>query len=179
VPERVHWCLPTTHAVDTPDDAKRMVRWYQQRWVIEQVFRTMKTDGVDVETSQITTPNSLLKLVVVALIAAIRIMQMVIARDGSTGQPLTDAIGDPAEVPALQAINGRLQGRTEKQKNPYDPASLAWYVWIGARLGGWPAYTSKGYKPAGPKIIARGMKKLDAMVEGFLLANHSAVTRLP
>jgi hypothetical protein len=173
--QRVRWCLLTTHAVDTPDDARRMVRWYQLRWTIEPVFRTMKTGGVDVETSQITTPNSLLKLVVVALIAAIRIMQMVIGRDGSTGQPLTDVIAEPAEVPALQAINATLQGRTEKLQNPYDPASLPWYAWIAARLGGWSGYTSKGYKPAGPKIIARGLKKLDAMVRGFLLANHSAV----
>ena len=74
--QRVHWCLLTTHAVNTADDAKRMVRRYQMRWTIEQVFRTMKTDGMDVQTSQITTPNSLLKLIVVALIAAIRIMQM-------------------------------------------------------------------------------------------------------
>jgi len=84
-------------------------------------------------------------------------------------------IAEPAEVPALQAINATLQGRTEKLQNPYDPASLPWYAWIAARLGGWSGYTSKGYKPAGPKIIARGLKKLDAMVRGFLLANHSAV----
>jgi len=177
--QRVHWCLLTTHAVNTADDAKRMVRWYQMRWTIEQVFRTMKTDGMDAQTSQITTPNSLLKLIVVALIAAIRIMQMVTGRDGKTGQPLTDAIADPAEVPALQAINATLQGRTEKLKNPHDPASLAWYAWIAARLGGWAGYTSSGYKPPGPKIMARGLKKLDAIVLGYSLANRSALTGLP
>ena len=36
----------------------RIVAWYRLRWTIEQVFRTMKTDGVDVETSQITTPGT-------------------------------------------------------------------------------------------------------------------------
>ncbi len=177
--QRIHWCLLTTHAVDTPDEAKQIVAWYRMRWTIEQVFRTMKTDGVDVETSQITTPGSLLKLVTVALIAAIRVMQLVVGRDGSTGQMLTDVIADPVEVPALQAINTTLQGRTEKLKNPHDPASLAWYAWIVARLGGWSGYTSKGYKPPGPKIMARGLKKLDAMVEGYLLANRSVLTGLP
>jgi hypothetical protein len=177
--QRIHWCLLTTHAVTTADDAKQMVAWYRMRWTIEQVFRTMKTDGVDVETSQLTSPGNLLKLVTVALIAAIRVMQLVIGRDGSTGQQLTDVVDDPAQVPALQAINASLQGRTQKLKNPHDPASLAWYAWIAARSGGWSGYTSKGYKPPGPKIMARGLKKLDAMVEGYALANRSALTGLP
>jgi hypothetical protein len=179
VQERVHWCLLTTHTVRTAAESMEIVRWYRLRWTIEQVFRTMKTDGVNVETSLITTAVSLLKLVTIALIAAIRVMQVVTGRDGSTGQPLTDVVADPVEVPALRAINRSLEGRTAKLKNPFDPASLAWYSWIAARLGGWSGYTSKGYKPAGPKIMVRGLKKLDAMVQGFLLANRSKVTGLP
>ena len=177
--DRIHWCLLTTHEVTTAADAMRIVKWYRLRWTIEQVFRTMKTDGVDVETSQITTPGSLLKLVTIALIAAVRVMQLVMGRDGSTGQPLTDVVADPAEVPALRAINGTLEGRTEKLKNPFDPASLAWYAWIAAPLGGWSGYTSKGYRPAGPKIIGRGLKKLDLLVEGWLLGTRSGLTGLP
>jgi hypothetical protein len=177
--DRVHWCLLTTHAVTSVADALRMVRWYRLRWTIEQLFRTMKTDGVNVETSQITTPGSLLKLVTVALIAAVRIMQLVNGRDGQTGQLLMDVINDPAEVPALAAINKTLEGRTAKLKNPFDPTSLAWYAWIAARIGGWSGYTSKGYKPAGPKTMARGLKRLDAMVDGWMLANRSELTRLP
>ena len=155
------------------------MRWYCLRWIIEQVFRTMKTDGVAVETSQITTPCSLLKLMIVALIAAIRVMQLVLGRDGSTRQPLTDVINDPADVAALPAINATLEGRTEKLKNPHDPASLARFAWIVARLGGWPGYTSRGYKPPGPKTMARGLKRLDAMVIGYRLADRSALTGLP
>jgi hypothetical protein len=176
--QRVHWCLLTTHAVGSAAEAARVVGWYRLRWIIEQVFRTMKTDGVDVETSQITTPGSLLKLVTVALLAAIRVMQLVIGRDGSTAQKLTD-VAELIEVPALRAISTSLEGRTEKLKNPFDPASLAWYAWIAARLGGWSGYTSKGYKPAGPKTMARGLKRLDAMVHGWMLANRSALVGLP
>jgi hypothetical protein len=176
--QRVHWCLLSTHTVSTPEEAMQLVGWYRLRWTIEQVFRTMKTDGVDVETSQITTPGSLLKLVVIALIAAIRVMQLVMGRDGSTGQRLTD-VADPIELPALQAINASLEGRTEKLRNPFDPSTLAWYAWIAARLGGWSGYTSKGYKPAGPKTMARGLKRLDPMVAGWRLANHSALVGLP
>jgi hypothetical protein len=173
--EAVHWCLLTTHAVTTAAEAMQVVRWYRLRWTIEQVFRTMKTDGIDVETSQITTPGSLLKLVTVALIAAVQVMQLVIGRDGSTGQPLSDVVADAEEIPALLAINASLEGKTDKQKNPHDPASLAWYAWIAGRLGGWSGYTATGYRPPGPKIMARGLRQLAPMVRGWLLANHSAL----
>jgi Transposase DDE domain len=176
--ERVHWCLLTTHTVQTQEDARRIVAWYQMRWIIEQVFRTLKSAGVEVESSQITRPANLLKLTVVALIAAVRVMQLVLARDGSTGQSLSDA-AEPADVPALQAINATLEGRTDKLKNPFDVTNLAWLAWIAARLGGWSGYTSRGYRPAGPKTIARGLKLLDPMVAGWRLANRSALLGLP
>lgn len=176
--QRVHWCLLTTHAVDSLQDAQRIVGWYQQRWIIEQVFRTLKSAGVEVETSQIVRPANLLKLVMVALIAAVRVMQLVLARDGNTGQSLSDG-AETADVPALRAINASLEGRTEKLKNPFDPTSLAWLAWIVARLGGWSGYTSRGYRPAGPKTIARGLKQLDPMVAGWKLANRSALLGLP
>ena len=173
----LHWCLLTTHAVGSAAEALQIVAWYRLRWIIEQVFRTMKTDGVDVETSQITTPLSLAKLVTVALIAAVRVMQLVIGRDGSTGQSIED-VADPAELPALRAINASLEGPSDKLKNPFDPALLAYYAWIAARLGGWSGYTSKGYRPPGPKTMARGLKRLDAMVQGWMLANRSELVGL-
>ncbi|MDP2414315.1 hypothetical protein [Daejeonella sp.] len=39
--------------------------------------------------------------------------------------------------------NVRLQGRTEKQKNPYSTKDLKRYAWVLARLGGWKGYESK------------------------------------
>jgi len=174
----VHWCLLTTHAVTTPADARQIVTWYQQRWVIEQVFRTLKTDGIGVEKSQIIEARSFVKLAVVALIAAVRVMQIVLGRDSSTGQPMTD-VADPGDAPALAAISRKLEGKTEKLKNPHHPQSLAWLAWIVARLGGWSGYTSKGYKPAGPKTIFRGLTQLDGMLEGWKLANHSGLDGLP
>ena len=68
-------------------------------------------------------------------------------------------------------------GRTEKLKNPHPSGSLAWFSWIVARLGGWSGYTSRGYKPAGPKTIARGLSRLDGFIGGWAL--HSADMQLP
>lgn len=173
----VHWCLLTTHAVESAADARQIVAWYQARWTIEQVFRTLKSAALQVEESQVSEVKRFVKLAVVALIAAVRVMQIVIGRDGATGQALSDA-ADPAERPMLQACNAKLEGRTAKLRNPHAPETLAWFAWIIARLGGWSGYTSKGYKPPGPKTIARGLHKLDAISDGWKLA-RSADVRLP
>ena len=130
----------------------------------------MQTDGL-----QVTEARRFVKLAMVALIAAVRIMQIVIGRNGKTEHVLADAI-DPAHEPALTALNEKLEGRTEKLKNPHAQGSLAWLSWIVARLGGWSGYTSRGYKPAGPKTIARGLMRLDGIIEGWAL--HSADVRL-
>ena len=88
-------------------------------------------------------------------------------------QSMADAI-DPAHEPALTALNSRLEGRTETLKNPHPQASLAWFAWIVGRLGGWSGYTSRGYKPAGPKTIARGLSRLDTFLKGWDMALRSA-----
>jgi hypothetical protein len=172
----LHWRLLTTHAVGSVPQAQQIVGWYRQRWTIEQVFRTLKSAAMQTDQSQLTEARRFVKLAVVALIAAVRIMQIVIGRDGSTGQAMSDAI-DPAQQPALAALNRTLEGRTEQLKNPYPPGTLAWFAWMMARLGGWSGYTSRGYKPAGPKTIARGLARLDGILEGWDL--HSADMRLP
>jgi Transposase DDE domain len=173
--EKVHWRLLTTHDVTTIDNAKQIVRWYRLRWTIEQVFRTLKSAAMQTDDSQVTEARRFIKLAVIALIAAARIMQIVIGRDGKTGQTMADAM-EPAHEPALAALNKKLEGSTEKLKNPHKQGSLAWYSWIVARLGGWSGYTSRGYKPAGPKTIARGLARLDSFIEGWLL--RSADVRL-
>lgn len=176
--DRVHWRLFTTHAVETLADALQIVAWYRMRWIIEQVFRSLKTHGLRIEDSQVEDARSFTKLAVVALIAAVRAMQLVLARGGATGQSSSDAV-DPADMPALHHLSATLEGRTEKLKNPHDPQSLAWVVWIVARLGGWSAYTSKGYKPPGPKTIHLGLLRLDQILLGWHLANRSEHVRLP
>ena len=57
----------------------------------------MKSQGFDVEESQIETPEAMAKLALAVLIAALRIMQLVNARSGATGQKLADAMDEAAE----------------------------------------------------------------------------------
>lgn len=160
------WRLVTTLPVATLAEAQDVVRVYRLRWRIEEVFRVLKSDGLDIEESQLETAGRLFNLAALGLVAAARIVQLVDARDGSS-RPATDVI-DPEDIEAAAAISATLEGRTERQKNHHPPGSLAWLAWIAARLGGWNCY----YKPPGPKTMARGLDRLIERIEGFRAGNR-------
>jgi hypothetical protein len=162
------WRLLTTMTVcGQPDElaaAQEIVRLYRLRWRIEQVFRAMKTDGFRLEETQIHEASRLFKLAAIAIVAAARTIQLVDARDGSR-RPASD-VSDEKVIAAAEAIGPKLEGKTERQKNPHPPRSLGWFAWIVARLGGWNCY----YKPPGPKTMRAGWTRLAAMADGYAIA---------
>src|SRR5208282_5967948 len=91
--EAAHWRLLTTHKVENFEAAQRIAGFYRKRWTIEQLFRTMKTKGFQIEALR-QQEEPLKKLVTAILIAAIITMQLVAERDGAAGRPLEDAF-DP------------------------------------------------------------------------------------
>ena len=160
----VCWRLLTTLPVTTLADATEVARLYRLRWRIEQLFRTLKSDGLDLEATQVVEPGRLFKLAALGLVAAARIMQLVDARDGGP-RPATDVI-EPAQTQAVAAISAHLEGKTARQKNHHPAGSLAFVAWVVARLGGWNCY----YKPPGPKTMADGWKRLAERLEGYHIA---------
>lgn len=165
--EPIHWRLYTSHPVASFEQAQQIIIWYQMRWNIEQVFRTTKSKGFDIEQSQVESGESLMKLSIFALFAALKVTQLVTARDGSTELKTSD-IFTPDEQVFLTGLLVRTQGKTIKQQNPYPKNNLAWASWIIARLGGWHCYT-KSEGPPGPIILARGLKKFHEMFCGWNL----------
>jgi len=159
-----HWRLLTTHQVDTLADAKQITGFYRARWTIEQLFRTMKTKGFDIEAVRVAEGGPFENLTAATLIAAIRVLQLVRERDGAAGRPLEDVF-DPAEQPVIEAICTSLEGKTEKQKNPHPKGSLAYAAWVCARLGGWTGY----YGKPGPVVTLQGLLRLKAMHHGWNL----------
>jgi len=67
----------------------------------------------------------------------------------------------------LQKVNERLEGKTEKQKNPFPSNKLNWAAWIIARLGGWKGYKSQ--KPPGPITMKTGLDKFQNIFQGYQL----------
>jgi hypothetical protein len=167
--EPVKWRLLTTLPVESVEDAKEIIRLYRLRWRIEEVFRVLKRDGLALESTQIEAASRLFNLAALAVVAAVRILQLTDARDGGP-RPATDVI-DESQIEAVAAIGKTLEGKTERQKNPHKQGSLSWLAWITARLGGWNCY----YKPPGPKTMASGWRRLADKLDGFTIARSNAV----
>ena len=159
-----HWRLLTTHAVPDLAAAQRLAGFYRRRWTIEQLFRTMKTKGFDIEASRIEHARAFENLAMATLIAAIQVLQLVHERDGAAQRPLQDLF-DLAQAAALNRINASLEGKTARQKNPHPPNSLAYAAWICARLGGWTGY----YGKPGPIVMFDGLLRLKIMLQGWAL----------
>lgn len=137
--EPIHWILLTSHKVETFEDAYKLIQWYTWRWFIEQLFRLLKTQGLNMLSSTLTTYEALSKLTLLALDASVRVLQLLIARDSDTTQLIETAFSEP-EIEALTRLSPTLEGNTEKLKNPYNPSELKFAIWVIARLAGWSGY---------------------------------------
>jgi hypothetical protein len=115
--------LTTYPAADLPA-ALAVVALYRRRWAIEQLFRTMKTQGFDVEGLRIDDDVPRCNLVMAALVAAVTVQQLVHARDDAGAQgrlrPVLDAFEED-DVPLLEALCAKLEGKPQRQKNPHPP----------------------------------------------------------
>ena len=164
--EPILWRLLTTHAVEDAAMAWRVVGWYRQRWTIEQFFRTLKQQGLQLEDSQLESAERLIKLTAIAAHAACTIMQLVQARDGQSAQQ-AEIVFSPAEIETLHALLPEVEGKTALQKNPHPPNSLAWAGWIIAKLGGWDGYPKS--KPPGPITFRHGLEYFRSIAYGWKL----------
>jgi Transposase DDE domain len=167
--EAVIWRLLTTHPVETLADACRIVDLYRSRWIIEQLFRTLKSQAIDLEESLIADGDALERLAATALIVATRVMQLVQGRDAAGHTLAAARLFSPTEITVLEVLSARLEGKTRKQKNPHPQHTLAWAAWCIARLGGWNGYAKE--RPPGPITFSNGLKRFHAITEGFALAN--------
>lgn len=164
----ISWVLLTSHPVENLQQALQIIEYYRQRWHIEQVFRTLKTKGLCIESSQVRTEAALKKLLLLALMAAVKVLQLIRARDGTTNQTMADAF-TPEEQQVLSKLNGTLQGKTNKLKNPFPADSLAFAAWVIARLSGWSGYQSQ--RPPGPIDLLIGLQRFEERYQGYILAN--------
>ena len=163
----IRWRLLTSHAVTSLAQAQRVVGLYRLRWTIEEFFSTLKKAGFDIEAADIGEPPAMINFVAAATLAAVTIKQLVQARDGTTDQRLSDAF-EPDDQPLLEALSAKLEGKTDRQRNPHPTGSLAFAAWVIARLGGWTGY----YGKPGPKVMRIGLADFQAIKHGYTLQRH-------
>lgn len=161
--EALTWRLLTTHAAPDAATAWQIVDWYRRRWVIEQFFRILKRQGLQIEDSQVESAERLIKLVAIAARAAVIILQLTQARDGAS-RLTAPLVFSPAEIATLDAIDASYH---RPRSNPHPRLSLAWAAWVIARLGGWNGRATT--RPPGPITFKHGLDLLQTMAKGWEL----------
>jgi len=162
--EPIHWRLLTTHEIDSSVKARMVLDFYRRRWIIEDYFRILKTAGFDIEAAEIEDPDAMARLVGAVAISGVTVLQLVRARDGTTDQKLEQAF-DPADQPLIEALSAKLEGKTQRQKNPHPKGTLAYAAWVIARLGAWDGY----YGKPGPKVMRIGLQDFQMIKYGYHL----------
>ncbi len=163
----VHWLLLTSHVINDSLRACEIIDLYRGRFLIEQLFRTLKTAGFNIEDVEIEDPHAFITFTAMAVIAAVSVMQLVKARSGGSGQRHEDCF-QPTDRPLMRALSHKLEGKTAKQKNPHPVDDLAFAAWVIARLGGWTGY----YGKPGLAVMRYGLDRYNAIKLGAEIAKN-------
>lgn len=148
----VHGRLLTTQPLVCLEQALQVLRCYSWRWRIEQRFAILKQGGLDLEATQLEAGRAIQRLCVLALAAALQVLQLSLGRHDET--PLATVVLSEAQQQCLSHLAPTLKGRTAKQRNPHPPFTLAWATWLIARLGGWSGLQSQC--PPGSGTLFKG-----------------------
>ena len=163
----IEWLLWTSEEVKNKASAIELLSCYSARWAIEEAHRLLKIKGFNIEATELESGKSIRKLLILGMEASVKVMQLKAAREGES-EVKTDEVFSKEEILFLEVLNQKLQGQTEKLRNPHLKENLAWASWIIARLGGWKGYQSQ--RPPGTITFKRGLESYYQRHEGFLAA---------
>ena len=168
--DQICWRLLTTIAVESLDIARNCIEWYSWRWTIEEVFKILKKEGFNIEASELEYASSVRKLSLMILEVVIKLFLMRIAYSEPEMEISSDSCFTEEEEEFLEHQISHLEGKTEKQKNPYKQKDLKRYVWAIARLGGWKGYESK--RRPGITTLWIGLKYFKAAMQGWEISRN-------
>jgi hypothetical protein len=70
----LEWILLTTEPITSVDEIRKITRYYESRWRIEDFHKAWKS-GVGVERQRMQSPKNLEKMVVTLSFLAVRLLQ--------------------------------------------------------------------------------------------------------
>jgi hypothetical protein len=166
----VHWILLTTKSIDSIEDAMEIIQTYKYRWYIEQLHRLLKTEGFRIESSELESGYSIRKLTLICMMAALKILQMMVASISTVDQGIQLLLNEE-EIECLEKINENKFSIHKTQQNTYKPKTIKWAYWVIGRLGGWKADNKQ--RKAGPITLQKGLIKFYEIFEGWKLHKNN------
>ena len=152
--EALCWTLLTTLPIATFEEAQKLIFFYTCRWLIERLHYTLKS-GLQIERLQMAEKKTLSHAAVIYYIVAWRLLYLTYMARQEPDASATQAF-EPLELEVLESKAGK------------SVETIAKAVHAIARLGGYRA--SKNQPEPGVKVLWIGLRRLDAMVEGWTLA---------
>lgn len=165
--DKICWRLLTTIPVLNEEIAKMCIEWYSWRWTIEEVFKILKKEGYNIEASELEYASSVRKMCLMIMEVTIKLFLMRLAYEEPELELSADSCFTSQQQDFLEYQISRLEGKTEKQKNPYKTKDLKRYVWAIARMGGWKGYEYKRHP--GITTLWIGLKYYKAAFDGWIL----------
>lgn len=154
--EPIQWVLLTTVPVETFEDAWEVIGWYENRWLVEEWHKALKT-GCRLESRQLQSVDGLLPLTGVLSVVAVLLVQLKTAARTRPNEPASEM------VPSLWLKLLKAKGKTTSRN------ITNYQFWRAvAKLGGFLARRHDG--EPGWQLIWRGWKELHTLAEGASLA---------
>lgn len=172
----LEWILLTTEPIASVDEVRKITRYYELRWRIEDFHKAWKS-GSGVEKLRMQYACNLEKMIVILSFLAIRLLQL---KEYFEPEQITldenDVCINCEEL--LTEIEWNVLWKTvEKNKKlPLIPPDAVWAYQAIAKLGGWS--NSKKTGKASWATIWNGWSRLNERVEGFLLALDIGVSTM-
>jgi hypothetical protein len=146
--EAVAWLLLTSLPIDDAEQVRQVIQYYTTRWMIEILFRVLKS-GCRVEERRFETLDRLLPCVAVYLIVAWRTLY--VCRLGRSCPDIDcEAMFEPAEWKSVWKV-------VRREDPPRKPPSLKVMVRLVAQLGGY--VNRPRAAPPGPQTLWIGLQR--------------------
>jgi hypothetical protein len=148
--EPLEWILVSTEPVESEEDARRLIQWYRNRWLVEEYHKCLKT-GCRIEARQVSTKQGLMALLGFLGVVAVFLLQL---KDRANPVPMP-----PSFKAALKALSQRKEEKGE-------PNYLREIAMLGGFLG------RKGDGEPGWQTIWRGWNRLQDVALGMEIARE-------
>lgn len=158
----IDWVLLTNEPVHTYDDARRVIEWYEHRWVIEEYHKAMKT-GCRIETLQFTAVDRLQPAIALLSGVALTLLNL---RDASRRSDAHDRRAQELIAPDyVEVLSLWRYQQCRSDLTVHD------FYYALARLGG--HQNRKHDSRPGWLVLWRGWHKLQSMCDGYRIARQN------